>query len=285
MTFMTAFQHLDQLHWIVSNAVSSSVHTMPIGHPIRRCLRVNCYGTAQINYNSAIALYPENGFLHKLSPFQYSALKSVFYAASAAYKFQTWPDYVKSRNLPEALKNDLPFFKDGLAAWTVLHGFYSSYVDLYYKDDTAVQMDPALQKYWKFTLVPQYQQGLPPLSKGALVDQMTHTCFSVTAWHEFVGSLIPYVSSPTGMFYSVRATTPPQTHCDLNHYISTLCLTSSTGGRMPYFVSDWSHLLEEKARPLQAKLLDELRDLSKKQTDPTKFRDFDPVNWECSVSV
>ena len=61
-----------------------------------------------------------------------------------------------------------------------------------YSDDAAVQADAELVSYWKFELVPQYSVGLPALSKHALVDQMTHSAFGVTAYHEMVGQVIAY---------------------------------------------------------------------------------------------
>jgi len=286
MTCMTSWHHLTWTHWIVSNGFTSSVRVLPEAHPVRRALKVNCYGTAQINTNSTVALYPEHAFLHKLSPFKYTELQKIFYASADAYKFQTWPDYVASSPLDDGLKKQLPFFADGLRAWAVIKKFMVAYVDLYFESDAAVLEDTHLQEYWKFSLVPQYSQGLPALSKSSLADQMTHSAFMVTAWHEFVGGLMPYLSSPDGMFYSVRETEPPQVRADLHHYIGSFCLTSATGGRMPYYARDWGHLLlDDNARKLQASLVAELGEVSKQVMNSSKFRDFDPLLWECSVSV
>jgi len=233
-------------------------------------------------------LHPKFAFLHKLSPFEYEGgLNEVFKLSAEAYKFQTWPQYVETAPLDDEIKRNIPFFMDGLVVWSVMHKFFEAYFDLYYKKDDEVLADKDLHEYWKFALVPQYQQGLPTLSKRALVDQVTHSCFFVTAWHEIVGALVPYVTSPDGMFYSVRKTEPPQTRADAHHLMSTLCLTSATGARMPQYLQDWGHLLrDDEARKLQMQLLKDLEDVSRnKLMDRKSFNDFDPVKWECSVSV
>lgn len=283
MTYMTVVQHLVWTHWIVSNGFTSSCRVMPPAHPIRQVLKVNCHGTAEINQNSTTALHPENGFLHKLSGFEYDSLSKIFQAGASMYKFQTWSEFMKDHPLPSEDKDQLPFFQDGLRAWSIMEKYYGKYVDMYYTDDAALQADEHLVKYWQFGLVPQYQQGLPALSKSALTKHLTHASFYTTAWHEFVGGLMPYVSSPDGMFYGVRKTDPPQVRADRHHYVGTLALTSATGGRMPAFVADWSHLLDGKAKQWHREFMEALRTMPMANT--SKFRDFDPNLWECSVSV
>lgn len=284
MTLMTVVQHLCWAHWIVSNGFTSSCRVLPADHPVRRVLKINCYGTAEINMNSTTALHPECGFLHKLSGFEYESLSKIFQAAADMYKFQTWPDFARDHPLPSEDKDQLPFFQDGLKAWKIMETFYAKYVDMYYKDDDAVQADAHLVNYWQFGLVPQYQKGLPPLSKSALAKQLTHSSFFVTAWHEFVGGLMPYVSSPDGMFFGIPKTDPPQVRADRCHYVATLALTSATGGRMPHFVADWSHLLlDDKAKRWHREFMEALKAMQ--LTDKSKFCDFDPNVWECSVSV
>lgn len=284
MTYMTVVQHLCWTHWIISNGFTSSCRSLPPNHPVRRVLKVNCFGTAEININSTTALHPEYGFLHKLSGFEYASLSDVFKAGADMYKFQTWPDFVKDHPLSSEDKDKLPFFQDGLRVWKIMETFYSKYVDIYYEDDAAVQADAHLAEYWKFALVPQYTKGLPPLSKSSLAKQLAHSCFHVTAWHEFVGGLMPYVSSPDGMFYGVRMTDPPQLRASRNHYVATLALTSATGGRMPGFCADWSHLLlDANAFDWHADFKEALKAMP--LTDDSKFSDFNPHLWESSVSV
>jgi len=284
MTYMTAVQHLCWTHWIISNGFSSSCRVLPPDHPIRRVLTVNCFGTTEINLNSCVALHPENGFLHKLSGFEYESLSKIFQAGADMYKFQTWPEFVKEHQLSSEDKDRLPFFKDGLEAWKIMESFYVKYVDMYYEDDAAVEMDNDLAAYWKFGLVPQYQHGLPDLSKSSLAMHLCHSAFMVTAFHELVGGLMPYVSSPDGMFYGIRKTDPPLVRADRHHYVATLALTSATGGRMPAFVSDWSFLLlDDEAKKWHKEFMRAL--IAVPQTDPSKFCDFNPHLWESSVSV
>lgn len=284
MTYMTVVQHLCWTHWVISNGFTSSCRVLPADHPVRRVLAVNCFGTAAINQNSTTALHPEFGFLHKLSGFEYSSLSDIFKVAGDMYKYQTWPEFVKDHPLPDGDKKELPYFQDGLKVWEIMTSFYGKYIDMYYKNDAEVLADKHLAKYWEFGLVPQYKNGLPPLSKAALVNQIAHSSFHVTAWHEMVGGLMPYVSSPDGMFYGVRKTEPPLVRADLHMYVGTLALTSATGGRMPSFVADWSHLLlDAQAKKWHQEFMDALKAM--KLTDETKYRDFLPTLWESSVSV
>merc|ERR1712228_671903 len=98
---------------------------------------------------------------------------------------------------------------------------------------------------------------------GALVDQMTLSCFWVTAWHEHVGGIVPYTQLPDGAQFCVRKTVPPQECADLQSYIGSLCLSSATGPRNPMYMSDWKFLLpDNRAKVLHAMLMQDLEELS-----------------------
>merc|ERR1712048_127986 len=96
----------------------------------------------------------------------------------------------------------MPIFEDGIPLWNALHEFYESYVNLYYASDLDVQSDRELQAYWQFKCVPPYSNGLPPLCKRTLIDQISQAVFDVTGYHEFVGSAVEYVTDPAGLFFS-----------------------------------------------------------------------------------
>merc|ERR1719356_1571236 len=147
-----------------------------------------------------------------------------------SFKYQTWPERVYASNLPDDVKADLPLFVDGLEVWNAYRKFYSEYVDLFYEDDASVVADAALVEYWKFRCVPQYSQGLPPLSKAALADQLTHGSFSVTAWHQAVGDVVQYLTSPNGYFFQIR---PGVEMVDAEELSNVMALQASTGRGMP----------------------------------------------------
>mmetsp|Transcript_48852 Transcript_48852/g.91421 ORF Transcript_48852/g.91421 Transcript_48852/m.91421 type:complete len:296 (+) Transcript_48852:2-889(+) len=295
---MTAVHHLVWTHWIIANALATSLReSFNPHHPIRRVLHVNQWNTASINYMSFWTLFPENGFLHHMSGFSYEGLGTVFNTALEIYKYQTWPEVYEACDLPEEVKDKMPMFEDGLPFWKILHEFYTGYVDLYYESDEAVLADTEIVAYWRFQCGPQYSRGLPALSKAALVDQMTHAVFTVTGYHEFVGNVIGYVSDPLGGFLQVR---PELNMADKQHMIQALSLAASTGSPMPRFIDDWSYLLDlgraakvnryEEAMVLFKKMQDALKELSKtnkqrNETRPQAFRHFDPEFMESSVSL
>merc|ERR1711862_994746 len=110
----------------------------------------------------------------------------------------------ETTDLPAEVKDKLPIFEDGLPVFDALHKFCCAYTDLFYPTDDAVKSDAELCEYWKFKVAPQYTQGLPPLSKAALIAQMAQGIFDVTAYHDFVGGVVEYTTDPAGAFFQVR---------------------------------------------------------------------------------
>lgn len=295
---ITAVEHLVHTHWIMSNAVASSLRqSLGPTHPVRRCLHVNIFNTANVNEGSYQLLYPPNALLHRLSPFTDSGLMTAFGAGAAAWEYKTWPQVVADSDLPQAVKDALPIFVDGLAVWEAMHTFYSGFVDLYYEDDEAVQADGELVEYWKFELVPQYAAGgLPPLSKASLIDQMTHAVFAVTGYHEIVGQVVPYTTDPAGAALAVR---PGQSMADTQTLIAMNGLVASTGTPMPKFLDDWTPILDATAwdgkRNKATKILREamvvrMKEVSVEIKQRNESRDhpyceLDPTEFECSVNL
>ena len=292
---MTAVEHLVHTHWIVSNAVVSSVRqTLCPTHPVRRVLHVNTFNTARINAGSAKMLHPQGALLHRLSPFTGDGLHKAFDHAASVYKFQTWPQKVAASDLPQSVKDELPIFVDGLQVWNVMHEFYSGYVGLYYADDAAVQADAELSEYWKFELSPQYSTGLPELTKAGLADQLTHAVFGVTAYHEIVGSVIGYSADPAGVGFSVR---PGLNMSDKQHLIGINSLAAQTGTPMPKFMECWDRMLDlgegsrhDEAKQLREQMVSQLQAVSADIKERNKTRnhpylELDPEQFECSVNL
>ncbi|CAK0825318.1 unnamed protein product [Prorocentrum cordatum] len=217
---VTAVDHLVATHWIVSNAFSTSMReSFRANHPIRRLLHVNMYDTASINYTSFWTLYPENGFLHHMTPWKHEGLVGAFDAAFSSFRYRTWPQTYEESDLPEDLKATMPMFEDGLAVWRMFREWHAAYINLYYEGDLEVLADPEIQQYWTFRCSPQYKKGLPPLSKDALIDQVTHTVFWTCAFHEFVGSAVEFCTDPSGLFFQVR---PGQNMADMQHMMQAV---------------------------------------------------------------
>lgn len=256
------------------------------------------YDTASINYTSFWTLYPENGFLHRMTPWNHEGLVRAFNAAFASFRYRTWPQAYEESDMPEDLKAAMPMFEDGLTVWRMLREWHAAYINLYYEGDLEVLADPEIQQYWTFRCSPQYKEGLPPLSRDALIDQVTHTVFWTCAFHEFVGGAVEFCTDPSGLFFQVR---PGQDMADMQHMMQALSLTASTGCPMPKLSGDWSYLLDlgsssgtrsrfEEARELHGAFRRRMHEVSaeiaeRNKRRPQSFSCFDPLTFECSVSL
>ena len=69
-------------------------------------------------------------------------------------------------------------------------------MNIYYPTDESVTSDPQIKQYWADfqTQLPNRDYGLPPLSKVALIKQLTHSIFWVTGNH--VSSPVPATLCP-----------------------------------------------------------------------------------------
>eukprot|EP00931_Biecheleriopsis_adriatica_P033221 TRINITY_DN19287_c0_g2_i1.p1 TRINITY_DN19287_c0_g2~~TRINITY_DN19287_c0_g2_i1.p1 ORF type:complete len:1157 (-),score=244.32 TRINITY_DN19287_c0_g2_i1:492-3911(-) len=309
ITYMTAVHHLMWTHWIMANSFASSVReTLNPNHPIRRLLQVLSYNTFKVNHRSAMVLFPEQGELHRMSPFKYEELMRIFKFAAESYHFQTWPQVYEEMDLPADEKAKLPIFEDGLEIWASMHKFCSGYVGVYYATDDDVRNDAELQKYWTFNCVPHYAQGLPKLSRASLVDQLTRAMFDVTALHEFVGGVVEYTTDPAGAVMQVRKGLDMS---DLQQFVIINSLVASTGAPMPMLIAsgeegdeEWLPQLDLTAATakgaehfaavsrLQQCFIEELKTVSgnvqKRNMSGSRehpFRRMDPILFERSVSV
>jgi len=295
VTYATAVHHLTWCHWIQANAFSTSLReALRPDHPIRRVMHVHQYNTAFVNMTSYSTLYAEHGFLHRLCPFQYKSLQHIFHDAADAFTYKTLPQQYEESDLPEEVKAKLPMFEDGLPLWRCMRDFYSKYVDIFYPTEDILLNDPEIKAYWEFKSCPPYTRGLPTLSKSSFIDQLTQACFDVTAYHEFVGSAVPYLTDPAGAFMQVR---PGCDMADLQHMMQTLSLASTTGSPMPLLLDDWSHLLKlpnkettdkslelwEAYRKSLLTFAEEVEQRNAKRSHA--FPHYNPKNLECSVNL
>ncbi|CAK0892429.1 unnamed protein product [Prorocentrum cordatum] len=233
-----------------------------------------------------------------MTPWEHDGLVGALEAGFSSFRYRTWPQAYDECDMPEDLKATMPMWEDGLAVWKMLREWHAAYIDLYYDTELHVLADPEIQQYWTFRTTPQYTRGLPPLSKEALIDQVTHSVFWACAFHEFVGGAVEYVTDPGGLFLQVR---PGQTMADMQHMVQAQSLTAATGSPMPKLSGDWSYLLDlghsagtnklfERVRVLHGGLARRMREVSAEIAErntrrPQSFSAFDPLTFECSVSL
>jgi len=84
---------------------------------------------------------------------------------------------------------DYPYAVDGLELWTAMKEWHKEYIDIFYKDDSAVQSDPEVNNWWtEFRNVGHGDKknapGWPDLdSKESLAEILTTVVWICTAMH------------------------------------------------------------------------------------------------------
>lgn len=295
----TSATHLVQLHWIVVNATHVACRQeLSHEHPVRKALKVFLYNTGGVNFGSTMSLYPEHSFLHRMSALTYNGLIAAMNFADKEFKYETHPEYIRRKNLGKDYEAISPMCADGLLVWGAFHKFFTDYIHEFYPDDQSVTNDEELPKYWlsintKGGHGTPHKYGLPELSKKNLVNQMTHHAFWATCWHEFVGDIVQYLTTPEGLATKI---VEGRETMDVQTFVQGLCLISLTGTRQPELLEDFSHLLPEgRAREFQKELSAELQRIAdvidaKNKTVPCETRRreanaFNPRCFACSVSV
>merc|ERR1712139_320685 len=154
-------------------------------------------------------------------------------------------------------------------------------------------------RYWTFDCVPQYQAGVPALSKDALADQLTHACFNVSAYHQLVGDVIRYMIMPNNMVWHIRE---GEDMADAKALLLALDIAAKTMRDMPELIGDewffdvWvKHIVvptdSEVRRTAVQRLLDTLKaDLTTIRATIQRANEIRPEGlrpdfWACSVSV
>jgi hypothetical protein len=243
-----------------------------------------------------------------MSALTYDGLVAAINAGDAGYEYVTHPEWVKRKKLSKEMEEKIPIATDGVEVWNIYRKFFKGYVDLYFKQETDVTEDPELKAYWECIntrcgLKPPspYKYGLPPLSKDALIDQMTHHAFHSTCWHEFVGAIVHYLTTPEGIPTKIVKDVEVM---DVQTFFQGLCLIGLTGTKQPGIMTDWTHLFLEddhnaECIALHTQLLADFQALSDKINDLNEkaaskegcdkrarvVNSFNPIYFECSVSV
>ena len=301
---VTAGAHLTHLHWIVSNVTHIACRTcLGKNHPIRRVLKVFTFGTGMVNYNSTMALYPENALMYRIVGLTKDGLIDGFNRFLGEFKYETYPEYIASKRLSPEIERSVPMCTDGVPIWDAYRAFFTSYVDIYFTDDEAVRNDVELMAFWtcmddRGGFGSPWKFGLPAVvTKIALIELLTYIAFQVTTWHELVGTVNHFRSSPVGLSLSIR---PGKEIMDVRSYLLSMILGGFTSIKNPYIMSDWRHLFlkdehAQETHQLHADLMDVFERLgkdvdSRNALAPSPLRPrathiFNPKNLECSVSV
>ncbi len=300
---ITCKDHLGQLHWIYANGLNLAAReTLGKDHPLRRLLKQHYFGTSEINYSSKDMLLPVGQFAHRCFGFSEKGWLEYFGDVVAEWKWTPLPEKLRASGLPEDFIAVWPIAQDAEQTWRTLETYVRRVVDIWYPaGDGDVLADGDIVAFWAhFETQFATPWRLPPLTRDALVTLLTDLIWWVTAGHEFVGSIVEYLTSPLGFPGKLRDGSAVS---DVQSYAQGLVIIALTGLRQPPLMSDWTHIFEvaswpddkrqatvDAVRALQVELADVADDIDAKNDARERRGEravpaFNPRILETSVSI
>lgn len=294
MILATVKEHLVSTHLIVANtATRASTMELSPSHPIRRLLTIFTFRTTDVNTGAFVLLVPENSLLHRGTAFKYDAIKTIFdtsYTESIAFK-----PFSRRRYIPELTKlsddNKFPYIDQGTKYYEIVQSFVSEWLKTsgeQAEDEQAMNFYNSVKESTKGQAyeIPDYR------TQDDMVDVCSQIIFIATAYHELVGTAVDYSCLPSRAGFRVCEN---QTSNDLQSFLIQAIITATTNIGMPPLDSEFDNFFGVGGAPdweinLWGKFRTELKKQSKLVQDADKSRDvefkhFDPLNFECSVSV
>jgi hypothetical protein len=227
---VTVKDHLLNVHLQCSNnMVFASRQCCGPYHPLRRITKPHIFRAAKVNWGAKGTLMPVGNLAFRTFAIAEKDFPLAFSVCLRSLKFQTLPDEIKAKNLPEDILKDLPYKHDGEALWGVIRSYVDGYLSAFYADDAAVLADDEAVQYYHHYVHPAswIDYGLPPLSKQTLIDLVTHSIFWVTGGHELLGGLTQYALLPNGLV--PRICPNGSVAGDIDGFYISLCLLGLTG--------------------------------------------------------
>lgn len=304
---VTAKDHLMETHWLRANGLHSAAReTLGPDHPLRRLLKQYYYGSASINLASKDVLMPVNQLAHRAFALSAEGWVSYFNDLVKNWKFESFPEWIASRGLPESFVQSWPVAVEGLAVWRTFESHICRYLKLFYSGpdlDDAIRSDNEIAAFWHYfesDSISAKPWNLPELGFDSLVTLVTDLIWWCTAGHEFVGAIVEYLVPPRGLPTRVLS---GHSDVDVQSYAQSLVVIALTGVRKPPLLGDYTHLFQVDAWPSvkgQA-VLDEVRNLQfelaacademddrneeRQRRGDRKFVAFNPRILETSVSI
>lgn len=290
----TAREHLVWTHWLASN---NSTREMTLNlnpeHPIRRLLKVFTFNANVVNSFAFEILMPERSTLHRTSGLTIEALNSVYDSAyTSSTIFQPFPERTYNSALQELIdEGKFPFATQFSEYYEISRNFVRAWFGK--AGDAASDME-AKNFYNAMKLATKGQAyELPEFSLDALVDLCSTIIFTVTAYHELIGNVVDYATSPWKSGFRVTKKDPSQ--IDLQSLLLTSVIAAATSVRAPALMSPFSNFFGAGGAPswerdLWDGFIKELEQQSEKVQAQDKAAAFewkygDPARFECSVSV
>jgi hypothetical protein len=198
-TLITAREHLTWTHFLMSNTVTAvSTLCLPPSHPIRRLLTIFTFNSTEVNLNAYETLVKNGSLLHRTSGFVYPSLKGVFdFSYTTCNIYEPFSDREYNPAL-QKLSDDgkFPYISEGVAYFDIVRGFVREWLG---NAGSAISDSHAMEFY---EAVKESTQGqkyeLPAFGEDdAMVNLLSQAIFTVTAYHELVGSVVDFTILPS----------------------------------------------------------------------------------------
>jgi hypothetical protein len=246
-----------------------------------------------VNLSAFGTLVPETAILHRALALEYDAMEAVF---DMSYEqcniYQPFPDHELAPEIEQLSKEGkFPYISQGRAYWKLVQKFVSSWIDA---SGDAAEDDQALlfynnvrkQSAGQAYELPEYK------SKDDMINLITQTIFTVTAYHELVGGVVDYVKYPSRNGFRLIE---GETEIDTQSWLLTALIGASTAIRMPQLARPFEKFFGAGGAPVWERevwesFTSDLEGQSKKvQAEDAErsveYKYFDPARFECSVSV
>lgn len=244
LVWTTLADHVGKCHYGVANAVLlATKRRLSRQHALRAFIAPFHFRTAAINNGASQSLVPWGALLHRTSGFEWEAMLRIYKDAPSEYRFETFPQELRRRGVhPESLAVEYPYATDGLLYWDCIVAFLR---EAFAASDGLKQVLHAQRdetvRWWE-DLRAHLVGGLPELSEETLIDFLAHTIFSVTAFHNHVGTVTDFVMDPT---FTAGKVWPGATIADKQSTTHLCVVASITGFEMPGLMGDFSHLMPD----------------------------------------
>jgi len=240
---ITLKDHLAMVHWVHANGLMLAPReTLDPTHPVRRLVIPHIFKTASVNWSARFMLLPVDQFAYRAAAFTESGWVDYFTDVLAEWRYQTFPEMMRSR-MPQALLDQLPLYSDGILVWQCMQKYVRRYLEAHYSSDPAVRQDDDLIRFWAhFESQFDTPWRLPPLTLDSLVDLITDQIWWVTAGHEQVGSIVEYLTHPKGFPLKLAL---EKVETDVQTFAQGLVVIALTGIKQPALMADWTHVFLE----------------------------------------
>eukprot|EP00039_Didymoeca_costata_P015074 m.251498 g.251498 ORF g.251498 m.251498 type:complete len:1031 (-) comp16149_c0_seq9:132-3224(-) len=297
---VTAVEHLLNTHLLCANAVVTNMMLhLPVDHVMHRFLTVHTFRTAYINQSALESLIPERSLFHRQSALQYrtGVVRLLGNGVTQSEVWKPYPDREIGTNLKTLMDaGKLPVRKFGIDYYRVVEQYVIDWVGRAYGDEAQLKNDETFRKFYVAVQETTQQQkySLPvDFNQKNVVDMLTQFVFTVTGYHELVGSISEFLTSKEGYGLRARAT---GSLMDFQCHAIGSALIATTSTPTPPLMSDFRRFYGkgQNAKAWEVivwgRFQDNLKRLAKDMEQENKnlphpVNSYNPDFLECAVSV